>query len=184
MTRPPAVRFRSRVAAGDVPALERLVAAARVFDRRERGVAVELLEERLARGAKSGYSFFFAERRGDLLGYAAWGRVPLTECSYDLYWIAVAPAAQGEGLGRALLARVEAAVAARGGGALYIETSSRRVYDRARRFYRDAGYGQVARLRDFYAPADHKVMFCKVIAARARGRPAPRGAARQPAPAR
>lgn len=165
MKRPAAVRYRSRATAADVPALERLVAATNVFYARERTIAVELLEERLARGARSGYSFFFALRRGELLGYAAWGRVPLTQRSYDLYWIAVAPAAQGEGIGQALLARVEAAVAARGGGALYIETSSRRVYDRARRFYRDAGYRQVARLRDFYAPSDHKVMFCKVLAA-------------------
>lgn len=170
MKKPAAVRYRSRATAADVPALERLVAATRVFYARERAIAVELLEERLARGAGSGYSFFFAERRGELLGYAAWGRVPLTVNSYDLYWIAVAPATQGEGVGRALLARVEGAVAALGGGALYIETSSRRVYGRARRFYRAAGYRRVAQLRDFYAPGDHKVMFCKVIGARRRGR--------------
>ena len=38
-----------------------------------------------------------------------------------------------------------------------------RVYNRTRRFYRVAGYAQVAKLRDFYAPGDHKLMFCKVI---------------------
>ena len=75
----------------------------------------------------------------------------------------MAPAAQGQGLGQALLRLAERAVARRGGGNLYIETSSRQVYERTRRFYRDAGYGQVARLRDFYAPGDHKIMFCKVI---------------------
>lgn len=166
MTKPRAVRYRSRPTAADVPALRRLVAATGVFYRRERAIALELLEERLMRGRKSSYSFFFAERRGTLLGYAAWGRVPLTERSYDLYWIAVAPAAQGAGLGSVLLERVERAVAARGGGGLYIETSSRRVYHRARRFYGRAGYRQVARLRDFYAPGDHKVMFCKVVPAK------------------
>jgi ribosomal protein S18 acetylase RimI-like enzyme len=117
-------------------------------------------------GRKSSYSFFFAERGGELLGYCAWGPVPLTEHSYDLYWIAVAAAAQGQGLGQALLRRAEGAVARRGGGNLYIETSSRRVYARTRRFYRDAGYRRVAWLRDFYAPGDHKVMFCKAIRAR------------------
>ena len=166
MNKAGAIRYRSRATAADVPALKRVVAATQVFYARERAIAVELLEDRLERGTKSGYSFFFAERRGQLLGYAAWGRVPLTQRSFDLYWIAVAPAVQGEGLGQALLERVEAAVAGRGGGGLYIETSSRRAYARARRFYRDAGYRQVARLRDFYAPGDHKVMFCKVIAAR------------------
>lgn len=160
---PPKVRFRSRPTAADVPALRRLVAATGVFYRQERAVAVELLEERLRRGPRSGYSFVFAERGGDLVGYCAWGQVPMTRSSFDLYWIAVAPHAEGQGIGRALVGRVERTLAARGGGHLYIETSSRRAYVRPRRFYRAAGYRQVALLRDFYAPGDHKIMFCKVI---------------------
>ena len=163
MTKPRGVRYRTRPAAADVPALRRLVASAGVFYRQERAVALELLETRLKRGPKSGYSFVFAERHSALLGYAAWGPAPLTERSFDLYWIIVAPAAQGRGLGRALLELVERAVAARGGGNLYIETSSRQAYARTRRFYKDAGYRRIARLRDFYAPGDHKLMFCKVI---------------------
>jgi len=163
MTKAASVRYRSRPRAADVAALRRLVAATGVFYRRERAIALELLVERLKRGRKSGYSFFFADRGAELVGYCAWGPVPLTERSYDLYWIAVAPSAQGQGLGQALMRLAERAVARRGGGNLYIETSSRRVYDRTRRFYRDARYAQVARLRDFYAPGDHKVMFCKVL---------------------
>ena len=166
MTKPRGLRYRTRPAVADVPALRRLVASAGVFYRQERAVALELLETRLTNGPKSGYSFVFAELRGDLLGYAAWGPAPLTERSFDLYWIVVAPAAQGQGLGRALLELVERAVGARGGGNLYIETSSRRAYARTRRFYKDAGYRRIARLRDFYAPGDHKLMFCKVISRR------------------
>jgi D-alanine-D-alanine ligase len=160
------VVYRSRPRGDDVAALRRLVAATRVFYPEERKVALELLTERLRLGARSGYSFFFAEQGGRLAGYCAWGKVPLTRGSYDLYWIAVAPAAEGQGLGQALMRRVERAVARRGGGGLYIETSSRRVYDRTRRFYREAGYREVARLRGFYAPRDHKVVFCKVISPR------------------
>lgn len=165
MSKPAAVRYRSRPVAADVAALREVVAATNVFYREERAIALELLVERLRRGTKSGYSFFFAEQGGRLVGYCAWGPVPLTAKSYDLYWIAVTPAAQGRGVGRELLRLAERAVARKGGGNLYIETSSRRVYDRTRRFYRDARYRTVARLRDFYAPGDHKVMFCKVIRA-------------------
>jgi ribosomal protein S18 acetylase RimI-like enzyme len=157
------VRYRSRPLASDLPALRRLVESAGVFNGQERAVALELLEARLERGPKSGYSFFFAQRRGEVLGYAAWGDAPLTQRTFDLYWIVVTPAAQGQGIGRALLTQVEEAVGARGGGRLYIETSSRKVYARTRRFYGEAGYAEVARLRDYYAPGDHKVMFCKAI---------------------
>lgn len=171
MTAARGIRYRSRPTADDVPALRRLVAATRVFYPAERAIADELLAERLRVGAKSGYSFFFAERGRELVGYCAWGRVPLTVKSYDLYWIAVSPAVQGQGIGQALLQLAERAVARRGGGNLYIETSSRRIYARTRRFYRDAGYEQVATLRGFYAPGDHKVMFCKVIRSNPGARP-------------
>jgi len=157
------VTYRSRPRRGDVPTLRRLVASTGVFYPAERRIALELLTERLRIGARSGYMFVFAERGGRLLGYCAWGKVPLTRGSYDLYWIAVAPADQGQGLGRELTKRVEQAVGRRGGGGLYIETSSRRAYDRTRRFYREAGYREVARLRGFYAAGDDKVMFRKVI---------------------
>ena len=157
------VRYRSRPRPADLPALRRLVAATRVFYAEERQIALELLEERLRRGAKSGYQFFFADLAGRLVGYCAWGNVPLTRQSYDLYWIAVAPAVQGQGVGQQLMKLAERAVARRGGGGLYIETSSRAVYARTRRFYRHAGYRRVAQLRNFYAPGDHKVVFCKTI---------------------
>jgi D-alanine-D-alanine ligase len=161
--RPAPPRFRSRARAADLPALRRLVDATGVFYPEERAIALELLEQRLAAGAKSGYEFFFAEQAGELVGYCAWGAVPLTRRSYDLYWIAVAPHAQGLGLGRRLMALAERAIARRGGGQLYIETSSRRDYARTRRFYRAGGYRQVARLEDFYAPGDHKIVFCKAV---------------------
>jgi ribosomal protein S18 acetylase RimI-like enzyme len=154
-------KFRSRPRPSDLPALRRLVTATDVFYPEELKVAVELLEERLESGAKSGYYFFFAECEGELVGYCTWGTVPLTRASYDLYWIAVAPSWQGLGLGRKLMQLTEAAVSRRGGGGLYIETSSRDAYARTRRFYRRAGYRQVASLRDFYAPGDHKIVFCK-----------------------
>jgi D-alanine-D-alanine ligase len=159
----PRLRFRSRARPTDLPALRRLVDSTGVFYREERAIAIELLEERLRRGARSGYEFFFAEQEGELVGYCAWGAVPLTKGSYDLYWIAVAPRAQGLGIGRRLMALAEGAVGRRGGGRLYIETSSRRAYSRTRRFYRAAKYRQAARLTDFYARGDHKIVFCKRI---------------------
>ena len=174
------IRYRTRALPADVPALRRLVASTGVFSREERAIALQLLDERLAQGAKSGYSFFFAARDGELLGYAAWGRAPLTRASFDLYWIVIAPAAQGQGLGQALLELVERAVAARGGGNLYVETSSREAYARSRRFYRAAGYARLARLRDFYAPGDHKLLFCKVVRARKGARRSGRSAALEP----
>jgi D-alanine-D-alanine ligase len=164
------VRTRTHPRHSDLRALRRLVESTGVFYPEEIEIAMELLEERLRRGARSGYEFIFADRAGELVGYCAWGAVPLTKGSYDLYWIAVAPEAQGLGLGRQLMRLAELAVAKLGGGRVYIETSSRAAYVRTRRFYRAAGYKQAARLPHFYARGDHKVVFYKTIASRARGR--------------
>jgi ribosomal protein S18 acetylase RimI-like enzyme len=161
----PRIRYRSQSRAGDRGAIRGLVGSTPLFDRAERAIAVEVLDERLQKGPKSGYSFFFAERGREVVGYCAYGPVPLTKRSYDLYWIVVAPSARRLGIGRALMALAERAVARRGGGGLYIETSSRRAYDGTRRFYRQAGYRQVARFAGFYGPRDAKVMFCKKIPA-------------------
>jgi ribosomal protein S18 acetylase RimI-like enzyme len=157
------VRYRSRPEQKDLAALRRLVRSTGVFYPQERAVALELLEERLALGRRSGYSFFLAEADGELVGYCVWGAVPLTRGSYDLYWLSVDPRRQGEGVGQRLLELTEQAIARRGGGRLYVETSSRDAYARTRHFYRASGYAQAARLVDFYAPHDHKIVFWKTI---------------------
>jgi ribosomal protein S18 acetylase RimI-like enzyme len=155
--------YRFAPQSSDVGGLSQLVAALDVFDSAERAVAVELLEERLRHGEPSGYFFVLADVGNELAGYSAWGPVPLTASSFDLYWIAVHPRYQRLGLGRELLAETERLVARRGGARLYIETSSRPVYTRTRAFYVQAAYREVARLPDFYAEGDAKIIYCKVI---------------------
>jgi hypothetical protein len=46
---------------------------------------------------------------------------------------------------------------------VYAETSSRPQYEPTRSFYRACGYRLEARLEDFYAPGDGKVIFLKVL---------------------
>jgi hypothetical protein len=45
-----------------------------------------------------------------------------------------------------------------------IETSSRADYAPTRRFYHKRGYLESARLRDFYAPGDDRVVLTKRVA--------------------
>lgn len=155
--------YRTNPRPSDVAGLRDLVAALDVFDRAERDVALELLEERLRHGEPSGYFFVLADVGDALAGYTAWGPVPMTRSSFDLYWIAVHPRYQGFGVGRRLLAETERAVAGQGGGRLYIETSSRAPYARTRAFYVQAAYREVARLPHFYAENDAKIVYCKLI---------------------
>jgi ribosomal protein S18 acetylase RimI-like enzyme len=163
------VRLRSRPRREDIAAVRELAAAAGVFSGAEQSVAAELVAERLERGIESGYLFTFADIGDRPVGYTAFGPIPMTADAYDLYWIVVAPEAQRAGLGRRLLEVTEAIVRRGGGRKLYVETSSRADYARTRRFYRRAGYSQAARLVDFYADGDDKLVYCKELPGEARG---------------
>ena len=157
------LELREELTPKDPARLYALAAATGFFSREEAEVAAELAEERLTRGAASGYHFLLAEEAGELLGFACFGPIPCTRGAYDLYWIVVRPDRQGGGLGRRLLAAAEARIAATGGRRVYIDTSSRPQYAPTRAFYRACGFHQEALLADFYDRNDGKVIFCKVL---------------------
>ena len=124
----------------------------------------------LAAGDETDYEFLGAFDTDDrLLGYACFGPTPSTDGTYDLYWLAVHPAAQGRGAGRALVREVQQLLAARGARLLVTETSSRDSYARTREFYARCGYTEAARVRDFYAPADDRIILTTRLMARAVG---------------
>ncbi len=157
--------IRESLTRDDRAPLAALLAATGFFNPEELQVALELVDDRLSLGEASHYRFLVAERDGEVLGYACWGPIPATAMSVDLYWIAVDPRAQGQGVGRALLEAAEAWILRSGRNRVYIETSGRPLYVPTRGFYLACGYRIVAELEDFYAPGDGKVMYVKVLAA-------------------
>jgi ribosomal protein S18 acetylase RimI-like enzyme len=123
------------------------------------------VEERLREGeSASGYSFVFAEDDKGLLGYSCYGRVWLTEFSYDLYWIAVRPDSRGTGLSGKILSCTEEKIRARGGTQLFAETSGTDKYAPARGFYLRNGFVLATTFADFYRPGDDKLVFRKNLA--------------------
>jgi len=151
-------RDRARVA-------ELLVSTA-VFSRDEIDVALQLFDATVrdqgAAGADDAhvpdYEFTGAFDGERLLGYACAGPTPATEGTFDLYWLAVDAAAQGKGIGTALVREVERELHDRGARMLLVETSSRPDYSDTRAFYARCGYSEAARIKDFYAPADDRIM--------------------------
>ena len=146
-------------------ALDELLRATATFNTEEIEVALELFDETYGPNAvvreTGDYEFVAAFDHERLVGYACYGATPGTEGTYDLYWIAVDPAHQGAGVGSALLVEVERRVGERSGRMLVVETSARDEYEAARTFYGAHGYEVTARLRDFYAPADDRVVFTR-----------------------
>jgi GNAT superfamily N-acetyltransferase len=164
---------------GDRDRVSELLVATAAFSDEEIGVALELLDschpERsegpaFARSSDQDYEFIGAYDDSDrLLGYACFGPTPATVGTFDLYWLAVDPAAQGRGAGRALVRWVEQELASRGARLLVVETSSRADYAHTREFYARGGYAEVARVRDFYAPADDRIILTTRLTTREGG---------------
>lgn len=148
-----------------------ILAATNSFRDEEIEVALELFDESLAHQVRvpfdpgagvASYEFIGAfSRDGELIGYACYGATPGTLGTYDLYWIAIHPEHQGEGGGSRLLDEVERRLNEREARLLVVETSSRTDYESTRRFYERRGYGEYARISDFYAFGDDRVVYAK-----------------------
>jgi ribosomal protein S18 acetylase RimI-like enzyme len=148
---------------------EILVSTAR-FTEDEVNCAVELVDIFLDKPEKGDYLVSVLEEpdsgpRRMVQGYVCYGPTPLTDRVYDLYWIAVDPKQQGQGIGQMLLRFVENEVRRESGRMLLIETSSKESYGPTLRFYQRSGYDEISRIKDFYRIEDDKVIFCKKLEA-------------------
>ena len=140
-----------------------LLAATGFFRPNEMDIAKEVLDEALAKGATGHYQSFAAEENGEAVGWVCFGPTPCTLCTFDIYWVGVAPRKQRNRLGSVLMSHAESLIKERGGHVVVIETSGRPTYDATRRFYGKLGYQEAARLADFYAPGDDKVIYTKTV---------------------
>jgi ribosomal protein S18 acetylase RimI-like enzyme len=145
---------------------DQLVALARgtgVFQPHEIVALREVLDDYHAANEAEGHvARVFADAAG-VAGFTYFAPVPMTDRTWELWWIAVDRSRQGGGLGRILIEDVEADLRAHGQRLLLIDTSSLPHYEPTRRFYLNSGYSQAARVPDFYRDGDDKVLFWKKL---------------------
>jgi len=155
--------------AADRSGVFRILESAGNFTPEEVGTALELIDEWLELGEHSGYLTYVIEEVGEeeskVWGYVCFGPTPLTESTFDLYWIAVDKAKHRSGVGKKLLKFAEEEVMRRGGKLLLVETSSMETYDGTIAFYEKTGYELVGRIVEYYKPGDDKLIFAKKLSA-------------------
>ena len=83
-------------------------------------------------------------------GYVCIGPRPLTEGTYDLYWIAVNPSIQSKGIGSKLIKHIEEHIKEKNGRLVLIETSGKPSYEKERKFYEKNLYTKLVEIKDFY----------------------------------
>ncbi len=127
-------------------------------------VAREVLEEALVKGPSGHYQSFTLLADSKPVGWICCGPTPCTHGTFDIYWIGVSAKCQGRGFGRALLEHVESHIRNKKGRVIIIETSGRPLYESTRGFYLKTGYGEAARIPDFYGEGDARVIYSKTLA--------------------
>ncbi len=88
---------------------------------------------------------------------------PLAEGAWNMLALAILPALQGKGFGSALVAALESMLKGREQRILIADTSGTEAFAETRAFYRKAGYVEEARIRDFWAPGDDKIVYWKSL---------------------
>lgn len=124
-------------------------------------IAEELIDAYLDKPVNAGYYHLIAEADSVLLGYVCYGPTPMTEGTWDIYWMAVDREKQGQGIGGKLLETAERKIKEARGYLTIIETSTIPSYEKTRRFYLTQGYKPIATIPDFYAPGDGKLILQK-----------------------
>jgi ribosomal protein S18 acetylase RimI-like enzyme len=134
------------------------------FTAEEVSVALELIDAGL--GGSPDYRFWIdVDEEQVVRGYICFGKTPMTEGTYDLYWIAVEPEQKVQGIGRGLVVAMEHEIATEGAYLVRVETAGAPAYEPTRAFYDRIGYEVVARVRDFYARGNDLLVYGHYLSA-------------------
>ncbi len=155
-----AVKIRA-MTQDDKPAIMNILCSTPEFKPSEVLVAEEVIDCYLNDPVGSGYHILVGEMESILAGYVCYGPTPLTEGTWDVYWIATEHQKQGQGIGSILMAVVEDRMREMAARLVLIETSSKPEYEKTRRFYYNLGYEKVSQIADFYAPGDDRLTLQK-----------------------
>ena len=145
----------------DKPRVMQILNATPEFNPTEVAVAEEVIDSYLGAPDRSGYYVLVAELDSTIVGYICFGPTPMTEGTWDMYWAAVSPDKQGQGIGSALFQTAERNIREAAGRLAIIETSSLPIYEKTRRFHNHQGYEVIACIPDFYKPGDDKLILQK-----------------------
>lgn len=91
----------------DVPLLKQMLGRIPNFSEVEVEIAMELINIAGTNLNQTDYNIFVYDADGTILGYHCTGKRPLTEGTYDLYWIVADPLSAIKGIGKALLEHAE-----------------------------------------------------------------------------
>jgi ribosomal protein S18 acetylase RimI-like enzyme len=142
--------------------LHAMLIDSRAFTSEEIDVAMELIDIVLKDQDQKDYKIdCMVDDHDQAIGYICYGPTPMTQGTFDLYWIVVDPNFQGKGAGSKLLDFFEKEVRKMKGRLILADTSSIPEYEKTQKFYLKKGFQEVARVSDYYWSGNDRITFCK-----------------------
>jgi ribosomal protein S18 acetylase RimI-like enzyme len=139
-----------------------LLSRIETFTADEVACALELIDG-AAQPNNPDYQVLVGCRDEKIVGYVCYGPTPMTQGTFDLYWIASDPLVRGQGVGAALVSAMEGDIRRRKGRLIRVETSAMEAYGPTRGFYASMQYKEESRFRDFYKPGEDLIVLAKRI---------------------
>ncbi len=149
----------------DINALISLATATGLFEPNQTEELAQMLDQYFHSESENQDLWFTDDDHG-VVGVAYVAPERMTEGTWNLYLIAIHPDRQRQGRGVALLRHVEKVLTDRGKRLLLVETSSLESFEYVCSFYRQSGYDEEARIREFYGAGEDKIIFRKVLTER------------------
>lgn len=167
------MRMIRKLIKDDKEQIRRILTDTKHFNDDEIKIAIELIDVYLNDEKQQDYIIYTYENenqtgkgntnRSSAAGYICYGRRPLTDWTYDLYWIAVDPNIHGKGIGSKLVKHMEEDLKSQGGKIILIETSGKAEYENERMFYTKNGYEVQTIIKDFYRSGDDLYVYRKYL---------------------
>ncbi|WP_323721292.1 GNAT family N-acetyltransferase [Acetomicrobium sp.] len=138
--------------------------SSKAFNEAELQVLEGLLRQCLEGPNEEGYIMLTEKEDGEDVAFLIYGKTPMTEFTYDLYWVVVSPSHQGKGFGRRIISRMEQCLLkGKDKVNIRVETSGSEHYVGQRAFYEAMNFNLCGRIPSFYKEGDDLVIYYKCV---------------------
>lgn len=156
--------YRNHITPNDYEAVYELLEQSGFFYEFEINICLHMMEETIENdNEKSDYHWLMVESNGSLIGFSCFGKDPMSQNSWEIFWLAIEKKNKDKGIGSILLKEVERIALAGKAEHIWIQTSGRDKYLPTLEFYTSKDYNKSASLTDFYAKGDPKIIFHKKL---------------------
>ena len=147
----------------DKEAVMAIIKRTKFFRPEEINIAEEVFDDSVSGDPEVSYQSFVAREAHKTIGWVCFGPTPCTVGTFDIYWVAVDPENQKNGVGTSLVQYAAAIIKSLKGRMIAVDTSGSQRYLPTRQFYEKLGYCKEACIKDFYAVGDDKVIYIKRV---------------------